>query len=373
MIDPHSHLRDGKQAYKETVKHGLEVGYRAGLDAVFEMPNTDPALTSEKTIEERLVLADDVLPEIPIFHGVYAGITADPKQIEEVVEVYNRHRETDYRVVGLKMFAGHSTGNMGIIDGWKQLGVYQKLAELDYRGVLAVHCEKESFLLPGFWDASDPFTHTLARPAVAESASIADQIRFAKMAGYKGTLHICHISNPRALRYIESIREDVPFKITVGLTPHHAVLYDEMMSKDRVPVEDGLLLKMNPPLRTKAMQEYMFQALLDGRIDWVETDHAPHSLAEKTGKVFKDGEPVYASGIPGFAFYPVFIRLLRAKLMSEEQIYAVTHDNIVKAFGLPEDLIPNTRRAGTQTEAELRALADEYEFDAFKVLELSGF
>ncbi len=68
MIDPHVHLRDGKQSDKETVLHGLTVAWKAGLNAVFEMPNTDPPLTSEFHIRNRINLADSA--SIPVFHGV---------------------------------------------------------------------------------------------------------------------------------------------------------------------------------------------------------------------------------------------------------------------------------------------------------------
>ena len=128
-------------------------------------------------------------------------------------------------------------------------------------------------------------------------------------------------------------------------------MYDDMMRG-----VNGLLRKMNPPLRTKYMQEYMLQALFDRRINWIETDHAPHIRKEKLN------EP-YASGVPVFHYYPRFIKFLREKGMSEEQIDDLTHNNIEKAFGIN---VKNTRRAGTQTDEELESLSKEYEFDAFK-------
>ncbi len=105
MIDTHVHLRDGEEKDKETVLHGLEVAYRAGLDGVFEQPNPKPALTTRGAIEDRLELADKAIDKlgVKIFHGIHAGLTADPKQIEEVYEVYVEYFP---RVVGFKMFPG---------------------------------------------------------------------------------------------------------------------------------------------------------------------------------------------------------------------------------------------------------------------------
>ena len=120
MIDPHAHLRDWNQSHKDTVYHALKVFYLIGGDGLMEMPNTDPPLTSKETIEDRIELEDNAVARLKqeyenfkMFVGLYAGITADPIQIEEVVEA---HAELFPSVVGLKMFAGHSTGNMGIIE-----------------------------------------------------------------------------------------------------------------------------------------------------------------------------------------------------------------------------------------------------------------
>ena len=338
MIDPHVHLRDWNQKDKETLKHGLTVAYKAGLDAVFEMPNTDPTITSLEKAKERIKLADEA--DVQIFHGIYIGITNSLGQIKDAV---NAHKKLFPRVVGLKMFAGHSTGDMGLIEEEQQRFIYRTLTKLNYKGILFVHCEKEALIKPDLWDKENPFSHTLVRPPEAETESVNDQIAFAKDEGFKGTLHICHISVPEALEYIESARDKVDFKITCGLTPHHATLYDELMKKS-----DGILLKMNPPLRSKLMQEQMLQALIDGRIDWVETDHAPHTLKDKKEKA--------ASGIPGFPFYPHFIKLLREKGMSEEQIDNITHNNIVKAFNID---IKNEKREPDYN------LEKEYEFSAF--------
>jgi dihydroorotase len=350
MIDPHVHLRDWCQCNKETVRHGLSVAYRAGLDAVFEMPNTDPPLTSVDNIEKRIEFANNVIDDLKInmFHGLYAGLTADPAQIEEMVKAHN---DLFPRVVGLKMFAGNSTGNMGIIKEEDQKLVYKTLSELDYRGVLAVHCEKESSMRNDLWDPKFPMTHCLAKYFGAEVDSVEDQIRFAGSADYKGTLHICHVSVPKSLYSIREAR-DAGLKITAGITPHHAVLNKEMMDS-----EYGLLLKMNPPLRNKTMKDDMFQALLDGKIDWVETDHAPHTFAEKTGKAKdKDGNPIYASGIPVLPYYPHFINLLKENGASEELIENITHNNICRTFGID---IPNTKRKPDYN------LAGEYEFNPF--------
>ena len=110
MIDPHVHFRDWNQSEKETVAHGLAVAKACGFTHVFDMPNTDPPLTDRKTILKRFALAEGITG---IEYYVWAGLTADPAQIEEVVEIYAELRP---KVVGLKLFLGQSTGHMGVTE-----------------------------------------------------------------------------------------------------------------------------------------------------------------------------------------------------------------------------------------------------------------
>jgi len=351
MIDPHAHLRDWNQAEKETLRHGLSVAWRAGLDGVFEMPNTDPPLTSRRAIERRILDADRAVRElgVPIFHGLYAGLTADPAQLEEAVKAW---REMFPRVVGLKLFAGHSTGDMGIVERAAQELVYRRLAALGFTGVLAVHCEKEELMKKRpdggpDWDPGSPATHGQARPPAAEVASVNDQKELARAADFRGTLHIAHVSTPWALDLLRGRHspEGTPlrFRLTSGLTPHHALLDETRMDGSK-----GMLLKTNPPLRPSPMPSMMLARLLKGEIDWIETDHAPHTL--------KDKMEGFASGIPVLPYHPRFLDLLRGRGVPEERLDAMCHGAICSAFGVD---IPNRKR-----KPDL-GLAAEYPWDPF--------
>jgi dihydroorotase len=112
--------------------------------------------------------------------------------------------------------------------------------------------------------------------------------------------------------------------------------------------QDGLLLKVNPPLRAKPMPAVMFRRLMAGDIDWIETDHAPHTRTDKTG--------AHASGIPGLPFYPRFLRLLSESGMQPGTISGLTHGAICRAFGVS---IPE---GGRTPDLDL---AREYPFDPF--------
>lgn len=344
MIDPHVHLRDGKQAGKETVSHGLRVAARAGLDGVFEMPNTDPPLTSETLIRERIALTDDAVERISaetgmtIFHGIYAGLTADEDQIGRMVELHSRLFP---RLVGLKMFAGSSTGDLAILSEKEQLRVFEALTRFGYRGVLAVHCEKESLMETKLWNPESPVSHTRARPPICETASVRDMIAFSRKSGFEGVLHICHISLDESVRLVDEARGAL--RVTCGATPHHLLLPDSAMNRA------GGILKMNPPLRSEENRSALVRHLMEGRIDWIETDHAPHTLEEKRTSM--------PSGIPGFPIYPRLLEWLKKKKASEALLESITHGNIAETYGIE---VENTRRNG---EADLSV---EYQYDPFE-------
>ncbi len=317
-IDSHVHCRDGKQAYKETIKHALEVAHSAGVDAIFDMPNTDPPITNTFLAEERLRIAESC--NSSVFYGLYVGLTSDITQIKEAVDCW---KKLFPRVVGLKMFAGKSVGELSVIDANEQMKVYKTLSSENFSGVLVVHCEKESFMRPEEWSINNPVSHCNARPSISELASVNDQILFALNAGFCGHLHIAHVSCPESVEYINMMKKNYPqLKLSCGATPHHLFLNEEFMKG-----ENGRLLKVNPPLRNREEQRKLLEYLKKGMIDWIETDHAPHSLAEKLNSPFM-------SGIPWLDQWPDIIELLKKEGLTEEEIENLTFNNASKVFGI---------------------------------------
>jgi len=318
-IDSHVHLRDFKQKHKETIFHGLKVASDSDVDAVFDMPNSDPPITTREVVIDRLKLASQV-DASDVFYGVYMGLTADPEQIKRAVDVQREF----LHVVGFKLYAGHSVGTLGVVSKEDQHMVYHTLAQEGYDGVLAVHCEKESQLHPHLWNHKEPITHCYARPEEAEVESINDQLQLSLDAKFKGKLHIAHISSPRAvdaLIHAKSVGRDV----SSGICPHHFIYdWSQMCTKE------GLLWKMNPPLRQPESRNELFDYLKTGKIDWIETDHAPHSLEEKINNPFM-------SGIPGLAWWPLFAEYLRKHEFSNDLIHRLTFSNIVNRFELDID------------------------------------
>ncbi len=343
MIDSHVHLRDQELSYKETIKHGAKLAEKAGFTALFDMPNTNPPLTSRKNITERFKLAEKSLQGLNIYYALYGGITSNFEQIEEVVNCYN---EFFPKMVGFKMFAGHSTGRMGITEKEEQRIVYKALSKLNYKGVLMVHCEKESLMKPELFSLDKPETHSLARPPIAELESIKDQLELAKSENFKGHLHICHISTKEGVDLVYEAKKQ-GMNVSSGATSHHALLNDSAYAKL------GLFGKMNPPLRKEDDRKAVFEALLSGKIDWLESDHAPHSLDDKAKG---------ASGIPGFAGSLLVIKALREAGCSQNRLEKICGGAVNKAFNLSLNYkVPSNE----EVDSVVPMLKDGYPFSAF--------
>ena len=317
-IDTHVHFRDENERHKETIKGGLQKAKNFGILAVCDMPNTNPPRLYISDIQRRIKIAKKANLDIGYF--LWAGISAKKDQIKEMIIAEKEIPE----VLGIKLYAGSSTGNLGIINIEDQRMIYKELAKNNFKGVLAVHCEREDMLCPDFWNSKIPKTHSKARPPKAEIEATKDQIRFAKETSFKGSLHICHISLPETLKEIKNARKD-GLEISCEITPHHFLLDENKMEG-----KEGLLYKVNPPLRSKEKVIELRNKLMDlfkDQVDWlwIATDYAPHTMEEKLNLP-------YASGIANYNLYKEFLDFLRAKGLSFEEIEKFTYRNIKKRF-----------------------------------------
>lgn len=335
MIDPNVHFRDWEQSDKETVAHGLMTATMAGFTHVFDMPDCSPALTDYDTLLKRLELTNK-----PGYH-IYAGLTANPVQIEDVLFTCMHHYP---RIAAVSLFTGPTIGNMGVTEKEDQLKVFKTLARFRYKGVVAVHCEKESLLKPELYVPGKFETHSLAHPPESEYESVNDILTVALEAKFKGLVHIAHASCAQTVAYVREFRRE-GLRVSMGVTPQHALLNTEdARNHDRY-------LKMNPPLRDEANREAIFKSLLDGCATWVESDHSPHTLQDK-----EDG----ANGIPGFAGMLVLIEALRKAKCSEAHIEELFCYNAARAFGI--EVTDRDLYIPEDSEETIEELRSEYPF-----------
>ena len=313
-IDTHVHFRDEEQKYKETIVHGLAVAKEQGVEYVFDMPNTVKPVLRKEDVKRRLAL----VPESEKGrYFLYVGATTNEEQLKEAIALVNEEKE----VIGIKMFAGKSTGDLQILEEEGQKKVYQVLADNNYVGVISVHCEKESFMTNTF-DPNKPITHATSRPKKAEIESVKDQIKFVKETGFKGTLNICHVSCAESVELVQGAKKE-GLNVTCEVTPHHA-----MWDYSKLEEQNGLLYKMNPPLRSKEDVLALQECIKKGKIDFIGTDHAPHAVGEKL-------LAGYPSGYPSLYLYKKFVEEFLPSIgVSKKLIEKMTGSNIAKVFKL---------------------------------------
>ncbi len=341
MTDPHVHLRDWNQNNKETILHGMKTALAAGFNILFDMPNTSPAVTTKELAIKRLDDGKKAIEEIKrenenadLHYSIYLGLTDNEDQIREMVET---HSSLFPSVCGLKLFLSQSTGNMGIVKKERQEAVIALLSSLSYKGVLAVHAEKESLF------RRDESLHSKVRCPESEEGSISDAIEAVIKSSFPGTLHIAHISTKGGINMLREAKKD-GVKLSAGATPHHSLL---------TVAKEGVFTKMNPPLRMSRDRDAVLEGLFDGTVDFAESDHAPHTVEDKMKG---------ASGIPGFEGMLRMIRFLRNEGMTEKRIDELFAVNALKVFNIPYEPTPVP---SVIDDALIEKISAEYPYSAW--------
>lgn len=346
VFDLHWHGRDEEQSAKETLSRSLAVAEASGVVAVAFMPNVKRPLTSLERCTEYLALADSCNSSVKTY--VHIGLTPDVEQVKRAVDATRKSK----RIIGMKAYWGKSTGDLTIEKRDQQFLVLETLAREGYVGVLASHCEKESEMKDGLYDKNNPLTWALlCRPEKAEIESYKDVVGMAEAVDFKGKIHVCHVSTTYVADAIKSYKG--PLKLSCGITPHHF-----MFDFYKLSGPDGVWWKCNPALRSSGTRLGLEFRVVDGCIGIIESDHAPHTDADKHPV---DAKVLPASGVPVGLGWPNVIDYLERKQMPAEYIRAAVFGNAVRLYGL--DLEPREVRVDSE---KLRALKVTYPFDPFK-------
>jgi dihydroorotase len=261
LVDLHTHLREPGYEHKETVQTGTRAAAIGGFTAVAAMANTDPVTDHAAIVHEVRDLAvaaglADVFPVGAITKGRAGESLAE---LGEMVEA------------GVRVFSddGDTVSNARLL---RNALTYAKAFPVEV--VLADHAEDASLVEGGHMhEGSNSYAMGVAgRPAAAEEIAVARDLAVARATG--GRLHLCHLSSARAVELVRAAKAE-GVRITAEVTPHHLTFTD-----DDVATYDTNL-KMNPPLRTAEDREALREAVADGTIDVIATDHAPHAIEEK--------------------------------------------------------------------------------------------
>lgn len=318
-IDPHVHLR-GLEYETDYAKMAFEDARSVGLCAMAEMPNPNPQLTTWPILRDRFhnMSNHEYGGDYRVKHFINIGLTNDLKQVEDALKLI---MEGNFPVKADKVFYTHSTGNMGILDEDYQKEIWKLKGSMGYTGVSIAHFEDEKSYV-GEFDYKNPITHSLKQCPEAELVQIERQFKNAVDFGFKGTFYVAHVSNPATIRFLKSQQCRVNFNIIIEMTWHHMFLNHDSYNVS------GNGVKMNPPLRSRSMQVELLQHVLDGYVDIIGTDHAPHPYERK----FNTDNP--ASGIPGILFWPKGIELLRSVGINYMILDAMIFHNANRVFNM---------------------------------------
>ncbi len=259
FIDVHVHLREPGGEKKETIETGTLAAAKGGFTTICAMPNTRPTPDTKEQLDW---LTNRIEETASVRVLPYACITT--RQLGQELTNFVELKEAG-------AFAFTDDG-VGVQDASKMLEAMKQAAALDM--AIVAHCEENTLINKGsVHEGKFSKEHGLnGIPSVCESVHIARDILLAEAAGCH--YHVCHISTKESVRMVRDAKR-AGVKVTAEVSPHHLLLCE-----DDIPGLDSNF-KMNPPLRGKADQEALIEGLLDGTIDFIATDHAPHTAEEK--------------------------------------------------------------------------------------------
>jgi len=303
-IDPHVHMRDPGFTYKEDWLSGSIGALTSGVTTVFDMPNTIPPTIDTSGLLEKRKAGEKSI----VNYGFHFGATKD-----NFIEI-----EKAKNIAGIKVFLS-SNANFIIEDKDTLRKVFETAKKIDKPVV--VHSELEGCIRKNLEMFKHPaiFDHNKIRSKECAIEATKLILELAKETGV--TLYIAHITTKEELELVEKARgENV--KVFVEATPHHIFL-DETYLKDF-----GNFLKVNPPLRSVEDRLALFEAVVQGKIDTIGSDHAPHTRDEKTRPY-----PMAPAGIPGVeTTMPLLINEALKGRLSFERLVELTSKNASRIF-----------------------------------------
>ncbi len=270
VIDDQVHFREPGLTHKADIASESRAAIAGGITSFIEMPNTNPQTTTIEKLEEKFAMA--AASSYANYSFMFGGTNDN---LQEILKL-----EKD-QAAALKLFLGSSTGNMLVDDEEVLRSIFSHT-----KMRIAVHCEDEQTIrenmaahLEEYGEDIPMERHPIIRSEEACYLSSSKAIRLAKETGAR--LHVFHLSTAKEMALFENKTPLKDKQITAEACIHHLWFSDEDYAAK------GSLIKWNPAVKQTSDRAAIWEALLDGRIDVIATDHAPHTLEEKTQKYTK--------------------------------------------------------------------------------------
>jgi dihydroorotase len=349
VIDDQVHFREPGLTHKGEIYTEAKAAVAGGITSYMEMPNTSPAATTIALLEEKYTRASQCSLAN---YSFYIGTTNN--NLDQLLSI------DATRICGVKIFMGSSTGDM-VVDDMNALE--RVFAEV--KTLIATHCEDDPMIKENaarikaeFGENIDTSFHPRIRSAEACYKSSSFAVELAKKYGTR--LHILHISTAKEL---ELFSNDLPLskkRITAEACVHHLWFSDEDYKTK------GNYIKWNPAIKTAADRDAVFQAVIDGRIDVIATDHAPHTIEEKEQPYFAapSGGPLVQHSLNTMLeFYK------QGKIAIETVVQKMSH-NVAELFEIDRR---GFIREGYYADLVLVNLDDHYTVDKSNLLYKCGW
>jgi dihydroorotase len=320
FIDLHVHLREPGGEHKETIATGTLAAAKGGFTTIAAMPNTRPV---PDTKEQLLHLKKRIDETAHVQVLPYASITI--RQLGKEL--------TDFASLKNAGAFAFTDDGVGVQSAGVMFEAMKKAAALNMP--IVAHCEDESLTNKGsVHDGIFAKRHGInGIPSISEAVHIARDVLLAEAAGCH--YHVCHISAKESVRIVRDAKR-AGIHVTCEVTPHHLLLCDE-----DIPGLDANF-KMNPPLRGREDRKALIEGLLDGTIDFIATDHAPHTEEEK-----QEGMELAPFGIVGLetAFPLLYTNLVLKNVLTLKQLIDFLTIKPAQTFGLSSGILKVEARA----------------------------
>jgi len=286
LVDLHVHLREPGFTHKETIKTGTQAAARGGFTTICAMPNTSPTPDTPQRLHDFYEIVKKeacvhVLSYAPITQGLLSTLQVNQAQLLKAGAI------------------AFTNDGVGVQDALTMLKAMRQAAQL--KAIIAAHAEDETLKADGVIHEGEVSLrlNLPGIPSVSESSQVARDLLLAEATGVH--YHVCHVSTKETVRLIREAKK-AGIKVSCEVTPHHLLLCDQDLKKDDAN------MKMNPPLRSQKDQAALREGLLDGTIDCIASDHAPHTSEEKAQGMLK--APFGIIGLEyGFALlYTAFVK-----------------------------------------------------------------
>ena len=305
FVDVHVHLREPGYGYKERIATGTMAAARGGYTTVCSMPNLNPVPDSVENlkVQQDIIDSDAKIEVLP-----YAAITIGRKG-EELVDVASLHD---------KVCAFSDDGSGVQIDGMMERAMSEAVK---HDALIAAHCEVEELLKGGYIHDGEYARQHNHKGICSESEweQVKRDIEIAEKLGCR--YHVCHISTKETVELVRQAKAR-GVKVTCETGPHYLIFTD-------MDLEEDARWKMNPPLRSAEDRAALIEGIKDGTIDMIATDHAPHSIEEKS-RGLKDS----AMGIVGLetAFAALNTHLVKTGVITLEHLIKIMSINPREVF-----------------------------------------